>query len=81
MASSSSVYGNCNESPFRERKRQNLAINKFTRLMLNDKEITMSVDGTNSRDYTYIRDIVSEIEKSYASRILKIAFKFIKKYE
>ena len=108
MASSSSVYGNCKEVPFREdmivdfaispyaatkkanevmthvyhklfdmnvimlrfftvygpKQRPDLAINKFTRLMLNNKEIPMFGDGTTSRDYTYITDIVDGIKKS-----------------
>lgn len=108
MASSSSVYGNCKEVPFREdmivdyaispyaatkkanevmahvyhklfefdvlmlrfftvygpKQRPDLAINKFTRLMLEEKEITMYGDGTTSRDYTYIDDIVDGIIKS-----------------
>ena len=108
MASSSSVYGNCKEVPFREdmvvdyaispyaatkkanevmthvyhklfdmnvimlrfftvygpKQRPDLAINKFTRLMLEDKEIPMFGDGTTSRDYTYIDDIVDGIKKS-----------------
>lgn len=108
MASSSSVYGNCKEVPFREdmivdyaispyaatkkanevmthvyhklfdmnvimlrfftvygpKQRPDLAINKFTRLMLEDKQIPMFGDGTTSRDYTYIDDIVDGIEKS-----------------
>lgn len=108
MASSSSVYGNCKQVPFREdmivdfaispyaatkkanevmthvyhklfdfnvimlrfftvfgeRQRPDLAINKFTRLMLEDKPIPMFGDGKTSRDYTYIGDIVQGIEKS-----------------
>lgn len=108
MASSSSVYGNCKEVPFKEnmivdfaispyaatkkanevmthvyhklfdmnvimlrfftvygpKQRPDLAINKFTRLMLEDKEIPMFGDGTNSRDYTYIDDIVDGIIRS-----------------
>ena len=108
FASSSSVYGNCKEVPFREdmvvdfaispyaatkkanevmahvyhklfnmnivmlrfftvygpKQRPDLAINKFTRLMLEDKEIPMFGDGTTSRDYTYIDDIVDGISKS-----------------
>ena len=108
MASSSSVYGNCKEVPFREdmivdyaispyaatkkanevmthvyhklfnmnvmmlrfftvygpKQRPDLAINKFTRLMLADQEIPMFGDGTTSRDYTYIDDIVNGIIKS-----------------
>lgn len=108
MASSSSVYGNCREVPFREdmivdfaispyaatkkanevmahvyhklnnmniimlrfftvygpKQRPDLAINKFTRLMLNNEEIPMYGDGSTSRDYTYIDDIVDGICKS-----------------
>lgn len=108
MASSSSVYGNTKEVPFREdmivdfaispyaatkkanevmthvyhklndfnvimlrfftvfgpRQRPDLAINKFTRLMLNDEEIPMFGDGSTSRDYTYIDDIVDGIVRS-----------------
>lgn len=108
MASSSSVYGNCKEVPFREdmivdfaispyaatkkanevmahvyhklynmnivmlrfftvygpKQRPDLAINKFTRLMLEGKEIPMFGDGTTSRDYTYIDDIVDGVIKS-----------------
>lgn len=108
MASSSSVYGNCKEVPFREdmvvdfaispyaatkkanegmthvyhklfnmnvmmlrfftvygpKQRPDLAINKFTRLMLENKEIPMFGDGTTSRDYTYIDDIVDGIIRS-----------------
>lgn len=108
FASSSSVYGNCKEVPFREdmvvdfaispyaatkkanevmahvyhklyniniimlrfftvygpKQRPDLAINKFTRLMLEGKEIPMYGDGTTSRDYTYIDDIVDGIIKS-----------------
>lgn len=108
MASSSSVYGNCKETPFREdmivdyaispyaatkkanevmthvyhklfdfnvimlrfftvygkRQRPDLAISKFTKLMLNNEEIPMFGDGTTARDYTYIDDIVDGIIKS-----------------
>lgn len=108
MASSSSVYGNCKEVPFKEtfvvdyaispyaatkkanevmthvyhalynmnvimlrfftvfgpRQRPDLAINKFTRLMLAGEEIPMFGDGSTSRDYTYVGDIVDGIKKS-----------------
>ena len=46
------------------RQRPDLAINKFTRLMLEGKKIPMFGDGSTSRDYTYIGDIVDGIEKS-----------------
>ena len=105
MASSSSVYGNCKEVPFREdmivdyaispyaatkkanevmahvyhklndmniimlrfftvygpKQRPDLAINKFTRLMFDGKSIPMYGDGSTSRDYTYVDDIVDGI--------------------
>lgn len=108
MASSSSVYGNCKEVPFREdmivdcaispyaatkkanevmahvyhhlynmniimlrfftvygpKQRPDLAINKFTRLMLNGENIPMYGDGSTSRDYTYVDDIVDGIVRS-----------------
>lgn len=40
------------------RQRPDLAINKFTKLMLDNKSIPMYGDGTTARDYTYISDIV-----------------------
>lgn len=46
------------------KQRPDLAINKFTRLMLDNKEIPMFGDGTTSRDYTYIDDIVNGVIKS-----------------
>lgn len=108
MASSSSVYGNCKEVPFREdmivdyaispyaatkkanevmahvyhhlydmniimlrfftvygpKQRPDLAINKFTRLMLSGEKIPMYGDGSTSRDYTYVEDIVDGITRS-----------------
>ena len=108
LASSSSVYGNCKKTPFREdmnvdfaispyaatkkanevmthvyhklyginvmalrfftvygpKQRPDLAITKFTKLMLESKEIPMYGDGSTARDYTYIDDIVNGIIKS-----------------
>lgn len=46
------------------RQRPDLAINKFTRAMLNNEPITLFGDGSSSRDYTYISDIVHGIEKA-----------------
>ena len=46
------------------KQRPDLAINKFTRLMLEDKSIPMFGDGNTSRDYTYVNDIVDGICKS-----------------
>lgn len=109
LASSSSVYGNCKEIPFREdmivdfaispyaatkkanevmahvyhklfdmdivmlrfftvygpKQRPDLAINKFTRKMLAGESIPMFGDGSTSRDYTYVDDIVDGICKTF----------------
>lgn len=46
------------------KQRPDLAINKFTQLIEQDKEITMYGDGNTFRDYTYIDDIVAGIMKS-----------------
>ena len=46
------------------RQRCDLAINKFTRAILNGKPITLFGDGSTSRDYTHIKDIVQGIEKA-----------------
>lgn len=46
------------------KQRPDLAINKFTRLMLNNEEIPMFGDGGTARDYTYIDDIVCGIIKA-----------------
>lgn len=46
------------------RQRPDLAINKFTRLILNNEEIPVFGDGSTSRDYTYIADIVDGICRS-----------------
>ncbi|MFR2535253.1 MAG: GDP-mannose 4,6-dehydratase [Clostridia bacterium] len=47
-----------------ERQRPDLAINKFTRMILEDKPIPVFGDGSTSRDYTYIKDIIDGIIKS-----------------
>ena len=46
------------------RQRPDLAINKFTRLILAEEEIPVFGDGSTSRDYTYIADIVDGICRS-----------------
>ena len=46
------------------RQRPDLAINKFTSLILEDKEIPFYGDGTTSRDYTFVDDIVEGIVSS-----------------
>ncbi len=43
------------------RQRPDLAIHKFTDLIQHDKPLQMFGDGTTSRDYTYIDDIVNGI--------------------
>ena len=43
------------------RQRPDLAINKFLRLLLADKPITVYGDGTASRDYTFVGDIVAGV--------------------
>ncbi len=47
-----------------ERQRPDLAINKFTRLIMEGKPIPVFGDGTTSRDYTYVKDIIDGITKS-----------------
>jgi len=46
------------------RQRCDLAINKFTRAILNGEAITLYGDGTTSRDYTYISDLMQGIKKA-----------------
>lgn len=46
------------------RQRPDLAINKFTSLILEDKEIPFYGDGSTSRDYTFVEDIVNGIVSS-----------------
>ena len=44
------------------RQRPDLAIHKFTRLLLEGRPIPMFGDGTTERDYTYVDDILQGIE-------------------
>ncbi|SNS30115.1 UDP-glucuronate 4-epimerase [Anaerovirgula multivorans] len=46
------------------RQRPDLAINKFTRLMMTDQPIPVYGDGSTQRDYTFIGDIVDGIMKT-----------------
>lgn len=46
------------------RQRPDLAIHKFTKAILQDEEITLFGDGTTSRDYTHIVDILQGIIKA-----------------
>jgi nucleoside-diphosphate-sugar epimerase len=47
-----------------ERQRPDLAIYKFAKAMLNDQPITLYGNGSTSRDYTYVSDIVQGIISS-----------------
>lgn len=46
------------------RQRPDLAIHKFTKLIFENKKIPFYGDGSTSRDYTYIDDIIDGILKS-----------------
>jgi UDP-glucuronate 4-epimerase len=48
------------------RQRPDLAIHKFTRLLHEGRPIPVFGDGSTSRDYTYITDIVDGVEKALA---------------
>lgn len=47
-----------------ERQRPDLAIYKFTKMIIEGKEIPFYGEGNAVRDYTYIKDIVQGIKKS-----------------
>ncbi len=49
---------------FGPRQRPDLAINKFTRLLYEQKPIPMFGDGSTARDYTYVHDTVWGIIKA-----------------
>ncbi len=46
------------------RQRPDLAIHKFTELIHQNKPISMYGDGSTSRDYTFIEDIIQGVEKA-----------------
>ncbi len=46
------------------RQRPDMAIHKFTRLLLEDRPIPMFGDGSTRRDYTYIDDVIDGVVKS-----------------
>jgi UDP-glucuronate 4-epimerase len=46
------------------RQRPEMAIHKFTRLITEEKPIEIFGDGTSSRDYTYVEDIVDVISSN-----------------
>ena len=47
-----------------ERQRPDLAIYKFTKMIMEGREIPFYGEGNTFRDYTYIKDIVQGIKKS-----------------
>ncbi|MCI1113996.1 NAD-dependent epimerase/dehydratase family protein, partial [Stenotrophomonas maltophilia] len=49
---------------FGPRQRPDLAIQTFTRKMINGEPIELFGDGTTSRDYTYVEDIVEGIRQA-----------------
>ncbi len=51
---------------FGERQRPDLAIHKFSRLMLEGKAIPVYGDGSSERDYTYWGEIISGIRAAMA---------------
>ncbi len=46
------------------RQRPDLAIHKFTKLIINDEEVPFYGDGTTERDYTHIDDIIDGVVKA-----------------
>ena len=46
------------------RQRPDLAIHKFAKLLLDDQQIPMFGDGSTSRDYTFVSDIVDGVCRS-----------------
>ncbi|MCM2358460.1 MAG: GDP-mannose 4,6-dehydratase [Geobacteraceae bacterium] len=46
------------------RQRPDLAIHKFTRLILEGRPVQLYGDGSTSRDYTYIDDIIDGVERA-----------------
>ncbi len=55
-------------------QRPDLAIHKFTKAIVQGHPITMYGDGSTSRDYTYVDDTVSGIEKAIT---LNVPFEII----
>jgi UDP-glucuronate 4-epimerase len=46
------------------RQRPDLAIHKFTKLIINEEEVPFYGDGTTERDYTYIDDIIDGVVRA-----------------
>jgi UDP-glucuronate 4-epimerase len=51
---------------FGPRQRPDLAIRKFAQLIREGKELPVFGDGSMSRDYTYVTDVVSAIDRALA---------------
>ena len=49
---------------FGPRQRPDLAIHKFCDLIYNEQPIEIYGDGTSKRDYTFVKDIISGIERA-----------------
>ena len=49
---------------FGPRQRPDLAIRKFTEILLRDEELPVFGDGSTERDYTFIKDIVDGVIRS-----------------
>ena len=47
------------------RQRPDLAINKFTHLIMDGKKLPVYGDGSKSRDFTFIDDIIDGVYKAY----------------
>lgn len=58
------------------RQRPDLAIHKFMKAIYNGEHITLFGDGSTSRDYTYIDDIINGISKAYGL-IDKLKFEIV----
>jgi UDP-glucuronate 4-epimerase len=58
------------------RQRPDLAIHKFMKAIYNGEHITLFGDGSTSRDYTYIEDIINGISKAVES-IDKLKFEIV----
>ncbi|MFV9510459.1 GDP-mannose 4,6-dehydratase [Tepidibacillus sp. LV47] len=71
-------YSNCYGLPivslrfftvYGPRQRPDLAIHKFTKMILNQQPIPLFGDGTTSRDYTYVEDIVNGIKAALKKEV------------
>jgi len=60
-------------------QRPDLAIGKFMRLIAADEEVPMFGDGTTSRDYTYIDDIIGGVIAAY-ERVCRVEDGFFRIY-